>query len=163
DSTTGSGRIVITSPLAVASNAAGFTVTCTQANISLSVSSSPASPDNVTCGSAAPTFTLSGVIESSQSLNATYHWVLPSGATASTRTARTAGHGRPVTTPSNRGSDPFSGIATRQVTSPPNVSQPIPINVTCSFPPLQITTTSIGPCNYAGNNPGCPSTLFTAT
>jgi hypothetical protein len=148
DNTSGTGRIVITSPLAITSNAAGFTVTCTQANISLSVSTNPSSPDVVACP-AAPAFTLSGMIESSQSLTATYHWVLPDGSTTAPATvALTAGKGSTVMTTVKTGAAPFSGTATLQITSPANVSQSVPIDVTCT--PLQITTASL-PDGTSGN------------
>jgi len=152
DTTSGSGAIVITSPQAITSNAAGFSVTCTVANVSLSVSTSPSSPDAVTCGTTPPTFTLSGVIESSQSLTATYHWVLPSGTTTGSSTvALTAGQGKTVTTAFKPGSDTFSGTATLQITSPASVSQSVPVDVTCSYPALSISPASSLPPGTSGD------------
>jgi len=97
------------------------------------------------------------VIESSQSLNATYHWVTPSGSTAPATIALTAGKGRTVTTTFMPGSNPFSGTATLQITSPANVSQSVPIEVTCTFPPISITAPSLDVAE--GQTPGS----FTAT
>jgi hypothetical protein len=156
DNTSGTGRIVITSPLAITSNAAGFTVTCTPANISLSVSTNPSSPDVVACP-AAPPFTLSGMIESSQSLTATYHWVLPDGSTTAPATvALTAGKGSTVMSTVKTGAAPFSGTATLQITSPANVSQSVPIDVTC-------TALAISANLPAATNGQAYSGSFTAT
>src|SRR5579875_571055 len=141
DSATGSGIIVITSPTAASSNAAKFSVTCAQPAITVPITSSPASPDTVTCGSAPPVFTLTGSITSNQTISGvTYHWVRPNGSASSPATITlTAGVPKTVTDKFTPPSDSFSGSETLDITAPFTASQSLPLSVSCTYQALSVT------------------------
>jgi len=145
DTASGSGMIVITSPMGITSGSAAFTLTCVQANITLSLSSSPSSPDSVACGSAAPTFTLTGSLTSNQALSGVrYEWVRSNGTTGKSGTlSLAAGTPKTVTDSFTPSSNPFSGSDELEITAPFVTSESLPIALTCSYPPVQVTTSGL--------------------
>jgi serine/threonine-protein kinase len=156
DTASGSGTIVITNPMAATSAAAGFRLTCTPANVSVSLTSSPASPDSVTCSAAPPTFTLTGSILSDQPLSVTYHWARSDGTTTSPATVRLkAGTASDVTDLFTPPFDSFSGSDSLDITTPVHISQTLPIDLTCTYPAISISGTipsgTVG-TPYAGAN-----------
>jgi len=80
----GSGQavLVVTSPVAAASNPATYTLTCKAApplSLTATTSVSPASQTLKSCTDAVPTFTFSGTISDNKPGTVSYHWKLPSG------------------------------------------------------------------------------------
>jgi tRNA A-37 threonylcarbamoyl transferase component Bud32 len=138
DTASGSGTIVITSPIAATSGAASFTLTCSQPNISVSISSSPSSPDNLdSCDTTPPTFTFTGTISSDQAVSGVaFQWTGP--ATGSGTLSLAAGQSKTVTTSFTPSSDTFSGTETLDITAPFHVSQSLPVELTCTAPPTNL-------------------------
>src|SRR5262249_25717133 len=123
----------------------GFTLACTPANVSVSLTSSPASPDSVACSAAPPTFTLTGSILSDQPVSVTYHWARSDGTTTSPATVMLkAGMASDVTDHFTPPSDRFSGSASRDITAPVHMSQALPIDLTCTYPAMSISGTIPG-------------------
>jgi hypothetical protein len=168
DTASGSGMLVITGPMGVTSGAAPFTLTCNQANITVSITSSPSSPDSVACGTTPPTFTLTGTLTASQAISGVaFQWSAGSPASGTVNLPAN----KPVTvtdhfTPS---SDTFSGSVTLSITSPFRVSQSLPITVSCTFPPIRVSANfPAGTVNsaYSGGasaTGGKPPYTFSAT
>jgi eukaryotic-like serine/threonine-protein kinase len=80
----GSGQavLVVTSPMAAASNPATYTLKCKAApplSLTATTSVSPASQTLKSCTDAVPTFTFSGTISDNKPGTVSYHWKLPSG------------------------------------------------------------------------------------
>jgi serine/threonine-protein kinase len=80
----GSGQavLVVTSPVAAASNPATYTLACKAAPalaLTATTSVSPASQTLKSCTDAVPTFTFSGTISDNKPGTVSYHWKLPSG------------------------------------------------------------------------------------
>jgi eukaryotic-like serine/threonine-protein kinase len=145
DTASGSGTIVITGPMGATSAAAPFTITCSQANITVSLSSSPASPDSVACGITPPTFTLTGSLTSNQALSGVkYEWLRSNGTTGSSGTiSLAAGTPKTVTDTFKPPSDTFSGSDELEITAPFVEKESLPIGLSCSFPPLQVNTSEL--------------------
>jgi tRNA A-37 threonylcarbamoyl transferase component Bud32 len=149
----GSGTIVITSPMAATSTAAPFSLTCTKASIAVSLTSSPSSPDSVACASAPPTFTLTGSVTSDQPSSMTYHWVRSNGSvTGPVTVSLTAGSARAVTDEFTPPSDTFTGSDTLDITAPSQLSRLVPIELSCTYPPITITTSGDLPSGTAGTS-----------
>jgi serine/threonine-protein kinase len=151
DTASGSGTIVITSPAAVASPAASFTLTCTQADVTVSVSGSPASPASVACGVTPPAFTLTGTVQSDHATSGVaYRWTRPDGTAGRSGTiALAAGSPATVTDQFTPPSDTFSGSETLTISGPFSVTESLPVAVSCTFPALAISGGDDG-----GNLPG---------
>ncbi|HUN30564.1 MAG TPA: protein kinase [Trebonia sp.] len=145
DTASGSGMIIITSPMGVTSGSATFNLTCVQANITLSLSSSPASPDSVACGTAAPAFTLTGSLTSNQALSGVkYEWLRSNGTTGSSGTlSLAAGKSKTVTDSFTPPSNPFTGSDELEITAPFVTKESLPIAVSCSYPPLEVSTSEL--------------------
>jgi eukaryotic-like serine/threonine-protein kinase len=152
DTASGSGTIVITSPMGATSAPAAFTLSCTQGNITMSLSSSPASPDSVACGSAPPIFTLTGSLTSDQALSSVkYQWLRSNGTAGSSGTlSLAAGSAKSVTDTFTPASDTFTGSDELEVTSPFVTKESLPIAVSCTFPALNITTSGDLPPGILG-------------
>jgi hypothetical protein len=144
----GTGALVVTSPGTETSSPAFYTLTCTKGNppppapgnIAVSLSSSPSSPDIVTCGSTPPTFTLTGTLTSDQAMTGVkYQWVRSDGTTGSSGTISLKA-GTPVNVSDNftPPSDAFSGSDTLNLPSL-GESQALPIALSCAYPPLSIS------------------------
>jgi serine/threonine-protein kinase len=138
----GSGTIVITSPMGAASAPASFTLTCTQANITVSLSSSPASPDSVACGSTPPAFTLTGSLTSDQAISGLkYEWLRSNGTTGTSGTiSLAAGTPKTVTDSFSPASDTFTGSDELEITAPFVAKVSLPIALSCTFPQLTVST-----------------------
>jgi len=122
----GSGQavLVVTGPVAAASNPATYTLSCTAQKLALSATAavSPASQTLTSCSAAAPTFTFSGTISDNKAGSVSYHWALPSGnGPTQTLTFGQAGS-QTVTTAYKPASDSASGSGTLVVTSPGSVT-----------------------------------------
>jgi eukaryotic-like serine/threonine-protein kinase len=133
-STTGTGwaELQVTSPLSVTSSKASYELTCTAGPVTIALGSRPASPDAVQCGTAPPTFTISGQIQSSVAGQLSYHWLRSNGTQTGTQTVSvTAGQTVTVSDSVTAASDTYAGSDTLDVTSPASTSKSIPITVTC--------------------------------
>jgi hypothetical protein len=78
----GQAVLVVTSPVAAASNPATYTLKCKAApplTLTATTSVSPASQTLKSCTDAVPTFTFSGTISDNKPGTVSYHWKLPSG------------------------------------------------------------------------------------
>jgi hypothetical protein len=144
--------IVVTSPMGATSGAAPFTLTCDQANITVSLSSTPASPDSVACGSTPPAFTLTGSLTSDQAISGLkYEWLRSNGTAGSSGTiSLAAGTPRTVTDSFTPGSDTFTGSDELKITAPFVASESLPIALSCTFPPLKVTTSGNLPSGIVG-------------
>jgi len=145
DSASGSSSIVITGPMGATSAAAPFAITCTQANITVSLSSSPPSPASVACDSAPPTFTLTGSLTSNQALSGVkYEWLRSNGSAGGSGTiSLAAGKPKTVTDTFKPPSDTFSGSDALEITAPFAEKESLPIALSCTLPPLQVTTSEL--------------------
>jgi len=156
DRYSGSAAIVITSPQSKSSNRAAFTLSCTNPNISLTLSSSPPSPDNILCGTAVPTFTITAGITSGQATQVTYHWVRSDGSATSVATISVgAGQTEDVTDTLTPPAATYTGSDTIDITAPVAVSQSLPISVSCTASHVSSVTVSnvqldLANCSKAG-------------
>jgi tRNA A-37 threonylcarbamoyl transferase component Bud32 len=146
DTASGSGTIVITGPMGATSAPASFTLTCDQANVSVSLSSTPASPDSVACGSTPPAFTLTGSLTSSQALSGVkYEWLRPNGTTGSSGTiSLAAGTSKTVTDKFTSPSDSFTGSEELEITAPFVTKESLPVAVSCTYPELSLSPVADG-------------------
>jgi serine/threonine-protein kinase len=132
----GDAVLVITSPAAVASEPAAYSVTCTHPivqNLAASATVSPATDTLALCTAPAPTFTFTGTISVTKAATVSYYWKLPSG-NGPVRTLNFAAAGtRPVAAATyNPASDTASGTGSIVVTSPSAVtSSPAAFKVSC--------------------------------
>jgi hypothetical protein len=128
--------VQVTSPLTVTSNKAAYQLTCVTPGVAIALGSQPASPHAVQCGTAPPSFTISGQIKSSVAGQLSYHWVRSNGTQTAPQTVSvSAGQTVNVTDSVTAASDTYSGSDALDVTSPVTKSQSIPITVTCTPPP----------------------------
>ena len=140
----GDAVLVVTSPDAVASSPANYTLTC-QAPPPLTVSAaakvSPATQALTTCTAAEPTFTFTGTITDNQAGTVSYHWSLPSGNGATQTLTFGSGGTLAVTAATYKpSSDTASGSGSIVVTSPAGVaSSAAAFKLTCT-PVLTLTT-----------------------
>ena len=133
---TGWAAIQMLSPSTVLSNKATYQLTCTVPTrmIGLSAHVTPAT-QTVTCGSAPPSFTFTGLISSPKAGTISYHWALSDGATSPPATLMFTGPGTQavqaltVTPPA----DTASGSGTIVITSPGMAtSSPVHYSLTCT-------------------------------
>jgi eukaryotic-like serine/threonine-protein kinase len=120
DPASGDAVLVVTSPVAASSSAAGYTLTCTppKATLAATASVSPATKTLTSCTTAVPTFTFSGKITDNTAGPVSYHWKLPSG-NGPTQTLNFAQAGtQTVSTTYKPSSDSASGSGSIVVTSP---------------------------------------------
>ena len=77
----GSAVLVVSSPVAAASDPATYTLTCAQPKLTLaaSVNVTPTTSTLTSCTAAVPTLTFSGTISDNQPGTVSYYWKLPSG------------------------------------------------------------------------------------
>jgi serine/threonine-protein kinase len=125
DPGTGQAVLVVTSPVAAASNPATYTLTCKGApalTLAAMASVSPASQTVKSCTAAAPTFTFSGTISDNKAGTVSYHWKLPSGNGATQTLNFTKPGSQTVTTAYKPASDSASGTGSIVVTSPAGVT-----------------------------------------
>jgi eukaryotic-like serine/threonine-protein kinase len=155
DTANGGGMLVVTSPSMAASSPAYYTLTCTSTSppplpkLSIQTSKLPSaqvgtpySEDVVaTGGDGNYTWSASGLPPGLS---------LSSGGTISGTPAK--GGQYPISLTVKDGESPTPQTATGTAT------------ITVNYPPLSITgPNSLGPCNYLGVNPGCPTAQFQAT
>jgi hypothetical protein len=126
---------VVTSPAAVASVPATYSLTCNAAVVSTVAQVSPAT-QAVTCTAAVPTFTFSGTLTYNQAGTVSYHWKLPSGdGPTHTLTFATAGTQAVTAAAYKPASDTASGSGSIVVTSPKAVtSNAAAFKLTCGQP-----------------------------
>jgi hypothetical protein len=106
----------------------------------------------VACGATPPAFTLTGTIEADQPLSVTYHWVRSTGSATSPATIKlAAGKAQSVIDKFTPPSDSFTGSDTLDITSPFQVSQSLPIAVTCTLPTLTVTSSGSLPNGTVGS------------
>ncbi len=147
DSATESGTLVVLSPVAVSSNTATFSVSCTQsptavgttpgtatAHVTVQLTTNQVTPKTVPCGSTPPTFEVFAAVTPDATMQPeTYHWVRPDGTTTAAKTiqlpAGTTGSTDDLFTPA---SDNFSGSETLVFTSPATGSWSLALALTCS-------------------------------
>jgi eukaryotic-like serine/threonine-protein kinase len=139
---TGWGQVQVTSPLTVTSNKALYQLTCVVPAITIALSSQPASPHDVQCGTAPPSFTINGQITSNLSGQLSYHWIRSNGTQTAAKSV-TVSAGQPVfvsdlVTPS---SDTYSGSDDLSVSGPVSASRSIGITLTCTTPSHVSSTT----------------------
>ena len=134
DHYTGSGTLVVTSPVAASSAPASFSLTCQVPKIAVSnMSSTPASPATFSCGQTRPTFTITANISTDLATKITYDFVRSDGSRLGSHTF-TLGSGQ-ATTVSDHWTPPkdkFSGKDTLTITAPTQVSSSIPISLSCT-------------------------------
>jgi serine/threonine-protein kinase len=148
-STSGTGwvEVQVTSPMTVTSNQAHYQLTCAAAAITLALSSQPASPHTVQCGTAPPAFTVYGQITSSVAGQVSYQWIRSNGTQTAQQTlsvsAGKAVYVSDVVTPT---SDSYSGSDELSVASPVSASKSIPITLTCTPappPPSHVSSVTV--------------------
>jgi hypothetical protein len=134
DSYTGSGTLVVTSPVAASSAPASFSLTCQFPKIAVkSISSRPASPATFSCGQTRPTFTITANISTDLATKVTYDFVRSDGSHLGRQTI-TLGSGQASnvsdhwTPPADR----FSGKDTLTISAPVQVSSSIPVSLSCT-------------------------------
>ncbi|HEY7277491.1 MAG TPA: protein kinase [Trebonia sp.] len=123
----GSGQavLVVTSPVAAASNPATYTLTCKAApplSLTATTSVSPASQTLKSCTDAVPTFTFSGTISDNKPGTVSYHWKLPSGNGAAQTLSFTKPGSTTVSTTYKPTSTTASGSGAIVITSPGSVT-----------------------------------------
>jgi hypothetical protein len=151
DNDTGSGSLVITSPVAAASNKAAFSLSCT--GLTATLTSSPKSPATFPCGMAIPGFTVTGAITTTQAATVTYHWVRSNGSsTAPAVVSIGAGQTVDVSDQWTPPASPFTGSDTLDITAPTAVSSSIPLAVSCTASHVTGIKVSPGPPNFDGNS-----------
>jgi hypothetical protein len=152
DSYTGSGAIVVSGPVSAASNTAAFSLSCATPKLAVTLTSSPPSPAKYACGTAAPSFTITGAITASRATSVTYHWARSDGsatgsATVSIGTGQTADVSDHWTPPTS----PFNGSDTLDITAPVSVSTPISLAASCTGSHVTSISISAGaPANEDG-------------
>lgn len=136
DPENGQAVLVVTSPEAVASGPAAYSLTCNAAVVTSAATVSPATQKVTSCTGAAPTFTFSGTLTSNQAATVSYHWSLPSGAGPTQTLTFGAAGTRAVTAATYQPpSDTASGSGSIVVTSPTAVtSNAAAFKLTCGAP-----------------------------
>jgi hypothetical protein len=111
--------------------------------LTVSLSSSPASPDAVTCGGTGPTFTLTGTVTASRATTISYTWKRSNG-TSSSGSAQVGANGS-VTLHDTlaAASTSWNGSDALDVTSPVTESSSLPLSVSCTYPAISISTSSL--------------------
>jgi serine/threonine-protein kinase len=125
DPGSGDAVLVVTSPLAAASNAATYTLTCaapTTLALSATAAVSPASQTLTSCTAAAPAFTFSGTVSDNKPGTVSYYWKLPSGNSATKTLSFAKAGSQTVTTTYKPAGDSASGSGSIVVTSPGSAS-----------------------------------------
>jgi len=161
----GSGQIVVTSPKAAASAPATFTLSCHSGNgvhITVSLASSPGSPETVACGTAPPPFTVTGTISSDQATSVSYAFSSGSSGTGSIG----AGSSIPVTDtvdpPVITSPDsPWSMTDTLTATPPGGSAESASITLSASCTSADITVSSLS-ASY-GDSSGSSQTVACGT
>jgi hypothetical protein len=83
----------------------------------------------------------------------TYHWVRSNGSvTGPVTVSLTAGSARAVTDEFTPPSDTFTGSDTLDITAPSQLSRLVPIELSCTYPPITITTSGDLPSGTAGTS-----------
>jgi eukaryotic-like serine/threonine-protein kinase len=161
DNDTGSGSLVITSPVAAASNKAAFSLSCT--GLTATLTSSPKSPATFPCGTAIPGFTVTGAITTTQAATVTYHWVRSNGSsTAPAVVSIGAGQTVDVSDQWTPPASPFTGSDTLDITAPTAVSSSIPLAVSCTASHVTGIKVSAGPPSF-GDGSGTATFVVTFT
>jgi eukaryotic-like serine/threonine-protein kinase len=146
DPGSGEAVLVVTSPVAAASNTATYTLSCTApkaTTLSATAAVSPASQSLTSCTAAAPTLTFSGTISDNKAGTVSYHWKLPSGNGATQTVAFTQAGTKTVSTTYKPTSDSASGSGSLVVTSPGSAtSNAAAFTVACG---QKLTVTSSAP------------------
>jgi eukaryotic-like serine/threonine-protein kinase len=152
-SDTGSGSLVITSPVAAASNKAAFSLSCTTSGVTATLTSAPKSPATFPCGAASPGFTVTGAITAAQAATVTYHWVRSDGSsTPPAAVSVGAGQTVDVTDQWTPPTSPFSGGDTLDITAPTAVTSSIPLALSCTGSHVTGIKVSAGSPNFDGNS-----------
>ena len=128
DPSSGGAVLVVTSPVAAASNSATYTLSCKtpvkppSLALSATASVSPATQTLTSCTAAAPTFTFNGTISDNTAGTVSYYWKLPGG-NGATQTLNFAKAGsQSVATTYKPSSDSASGSGSIVVTGPASVT-----------------------------------------
>jgi serine/threonine-protein kinase len=117
--TNGQAVLVVTSPVAVASGPAPYSLTCNATTVTTVAKVSPATQTATSCNTAAPTFTFTGTLTSNQAGTISYHWSLPNGnGPTHTLTFGAAGTEAVAAAAYQPPSDTASGSGSIVVTSP---------------------------------------------
>ncbi|HTU77000.1 MAG TPA: protein kinase [Trebonia sp.] len=111
--------------------------------LSVSLSSSPGSPDAVTCGGKAPSFALTGTVASNQATTISYTWKRSNGTSASGTAHVGAGSSVALHDTLAAGSTSWKGSDALDITSPATASSSLPLSVTCTYPAMSISTDSL--------------------
>jgi eukaryotic-like serine/threonine-protein kinase len=141
-STTPSATLPATTPTTPTPTPTATTATAAP-KLSVSLSSSPGSPDAVACGGKAPSFTLAGTVTSNQATTISYTWKRSNG-TSGAGTAH-VGANSSVTLHDTlaAGSTSWKGSDALDITSPATASSSLPLSVTCTYPAISISTGSL--------------------
>jgi hypothetical protein len=181
---TGWAEVEVLSPIAVTSNRATYRLTCTSGGqlssapthgasppvtptpmlgppvVTIALSTSPPSPDNVLCGTTAPSFTVTGQISSDQAAQVTYYWVHSDGSQSSAQTVSIgAGQTLAVSEVVNLATDSYSGSESLDISAPVQLSKSVAMAVTCTPNDVtSVTVTSVTvpdvPCPASGTITG---------
>ncbi len=138
DPGSGDAVLVVTSPVAAASNPATYTLSCNAQNtlaLGATAAVSPASQTLTSCSAATPSFTFSGTFSDNKAGSVSYHWKLPNGNGATQTVNFTQPGTRTVTTAYKPTSGSASGSGTLVITSPGSASSnAAAFTLTCGQP-----------------------------
>jgi eukaryotic-like serine/threonine-protein kinase len=155
DTANGGGMLVVTSPSMATSSPAYYSLTCT--------ATKPPPPPKLSIQTSALPSAQVGTSYSENVVatggDGNYTWSasdLPPGLSISSG-------GTISGTPTKGGQYPVS-LTVKDEESPTPQTATGTVTITVNYPPLSITgPNSLGPCNYLGENPGCPTAQFHAT
>jgi serine/threonine protein kinase len=146
DPASGQAVIVVTSPVATASNPATYALSCKappKLALAASTTVSPASQALKSCTDAVPTFTFSAAISDNKPGPVSYFWKLPSGNGAAQTVSFTQPGSKTVSTTYKPASTTASGSGSLVITSPGAVtSNAAAFKLTCG---AALTVTNNGP------------------
>ena len=142
-SATPTATLPATTPTTATPVTTATTAAAAAPKLSVSLSSSPGSPDAVTCGGSGPTFSLTGTVSSSQATTISYTWKRSNGTSASGTAHVGANSSVALHDSLAAASTSWKGSDALDVTSPATASSSLPLSVTCSYPAVSVTTSSL--------------------
>ena len=167
DTYDGSAAIVVTAPLAIASNTAAFTLGCTEPLALAAAAAVDPPADTVVCGTAPPAFEFTGTITTTEAADVTYHWAFSDGTVGPTETLAFAGAATEAVdadayTPAG---DTFAGSGAIVVTAPLAIaSTAAAFTLGCTEPLALTAAAAVAPTTSTVDcSAGVPSFMFTGT
>jgi len=140
----GSAVLVVSSPVAAASDPAAYTLSCSQPKLALtaSVNVSPTTSTLTSCTAAVPTLTFTGTISDNRPGTVSYYWKLPSGNGPVQTVSFTAAGSKAVSTAYKPASTSATGSGSIVITSPGSATSNVAAFTVACGAALKVTSSA---------------------